>query len=155
MNRFDFHRFKYFPGLGRNYSWAGLHGTLTALPVWNSTCSFCGKYRGFFKSASRMTMIIIVMMIRMLMMGAIIAGRDCMVLPPCLVLYSACVANIGRVFLMSAMMMVMVMTMIIIVMMIRMVMMGAVLIIARQDCMVPTPCLAARAGARRRVACCA
>ena len=56
---------------------------------------------------------------------------------------------------MSAMMMVMTMTMIIIVMMIRMVMMGAVLIIARQDCMVPTPCLAAGAGARSRVACCA
>ena len=40
-------------------------------------------------------MIIIVMMKRMLMMGAIIAGRDCMVLPPSLVLCSACVANIG------------------------------------------------------------
>ena len=54
---------------------------------------------------------------------------------------------------MSAMMIEMMMTMIIIVMMIRMVMMGAVLIIARQDCMVPTPCLAAGAGARSRVAC--
>ena len=42
-----------------------------------------------------MATIIIVMMIRMLMMGAIIAGRDCMVLPPCLVLYNARVANIG------------------------------------------------------------
>ena len=37
MNRFDFHRFKYFPGLGRNYSWAGLHGTLPDLPMLNST----------------------------------------------------------------------------------------------------------------------
>ena len=45
-----------------------------------------------------MATIIIVMMIRMLMMGAIIAGRDCMVLPPCLVLYNACVANIGLGF---------------------------------------------------------
>ena len=52
---------------------------------------------------------------------------------------------------MSAMMI----EMIIIVMMIRMVMMGAVLIIARQDCIVPTPCLAAGAGASSRVACCA
>ena len=95
MNQFDFHRFKYFPGLGRNYSWAGLHGTLPALPVLNSTSSFCSKYRGFFKSGRTMTMIIIVMMIRMLMMGAIIAGRDCIVLPPSLVLYNACVANIG------------------------------------------------------------
>ena len=56
---------------------------------------------------------------------------------------------------MSAMMIEMMMTMIIIVMMIRMVMMGAVLIIARQDCIVPTPCLAAGAGASSRVACCA
>ena len=61
----------------------------------------------------------------------------------------------SRGFFMSAMMIEMMMTMIIIVMMIRMVMMGAVLIIARQDCMVPTPYLAAGAGARSRVACCA
>ena len=45
MNQFDFHRFKYFPGLGRNYSWAGLHGTLPDLPVVNSTSSFCSKYK--------------------------------------------------------------------------------------------------------------
>ena len=42
-------------------------------------------------------MIIIVMMIRMMMMGTvlIIARQDCIVLAPCLVLYNACVANIG------------------------------------------------------------
>ena len=42
-------------------------------------------------------MIIIVMMIRMVMMEAVltVAGRDCIVLAPCLVLCSVCVANIG------------------------------------------------------------